>query len=49
MKNATIRYEVNTGRRNRYFSTIEGASAFCNEVARKFNIILSIVRVDSTR
>lgn len=38
-------YKVDTGRRYRYFDTIEDATAFCAEVFAKTKIVLSIVAV----
>lgn len=40
------RYEVNTAPgRNRYFSTVEAAREFANDVFKRTNVVLSIVRV----
>lgn len=38
-------YDRNGKERNRYFATLELATAFCNAYARRRNIFLSIVQI----
>lgn len=46
MKITEKHYQVDCGRKNLVFATLEEAVAFCNEVTNKTGYILSITKTD---